>query len=300
MEIITIRLKTYREEATTTEQAIIDFVLAHPQDVSRMTIYALSEATFTSPSSIIRLCKRLGFSGFKGFSKALLYELAVRDSYKAKEISDVERTDALSDVIHKVTHKNMLSLEETGDLLDESIVDRCLDLMMKADRLVLFGIGASLIVAKDAQLKFTRINKMAYVNEDWHTQLLMAKNMNPRDLAIVISYSGQTDEMVTCLDEVKRNGARAISITKFGHSPIADKSDLQLYVAANEYSFRSGAMSSRIAQLNLVDILYTAYVNKEYEQSLEILEKTQIRKGTNEDGFNQINNREKKSPYDET
>ncbi|MCC5889906.1 MAG: SIS domain-containing protein, partial [Alkalibacterium sp.] len=130
----------------------------------------------------------------------------------------------------------------------------------------------------------TRINKIAYVSEDWHTQLLMAKNMCEKDLAIVVSYSGQTEEMITCVKEAKKAGAKIISITKYSDSPIVRLADLNLYVAANEYDFRSGAMSSRIAQLNLIDIIFTAYVNKQYEQSLEILEKTQLRKENYEDG----------------
>ncbi|SJN44721.1 Sialic acid utilization regulator, RpiR family [Marinilactibacillus psychrotolerans 42ea] len=153
----------------------------------------------------------------------------------------------------------------------------------QCDKLAFFGIGASLIVAKDAQLKFTRINKMAYVSEDWHTQLLLAKNMNKNDLAIVISYSGQTEEMIICQKAAIEAGASTISITKYADSPIAKAAELNLYISSNEYAFRSGAMSSRISQLNLIDIIYTTYVNRKFEQTIEILEKTQFRKVRNKD-----------------
>ncbi len=284
MELVTIRIREYLDNATTTEESVIKFILKNTESVSKMTIYKLSEATFTSPSSIIRLCKKIGFEGYKGFIKALVYELAVRNNYKAKEISDITRTDKMSDIIHKVSHKNILSLEETSDLQDVNILEDSVEAILDSEKLIFFGIGASLIVAKDAQLKFTRINKMAYVSEDWHTQLLMAKNMSEKDVAIVISYSGQTEEMLTCLKEAKLAGAKIISITKYSDSPIVRLSDINLYVAANEYAFRSAAMSSRIAQLNLVDIIYTAYLNKQYETSLKILEKTQLRKESYIDG----------------
>lgn len=284
MELVTIRLREYLESATTTEQSVIRYILKNTESVSKMTIYTLAEVTYTSPSSIIRLCKKNGFDGYKSFLKSLVYELAVRDNYKSKEISDVNRTDKMSEIIYKVSHKNILSLEETSDLQDIEILDKCVENILACEKLVFFGIGASLIVAKDAQLKFTRINKMAYVSEDWHTQLLMAKNMSEKDVAIVISYSGQTEEMITCVKEAKMSGAKIISITKYSDSPIVRLANLNLYVAANEYDFRSGAMSSRIAQLNLIDIIYTAFVNKQYEQSLEILEKTQLRKENYDDG----------------
>lgn len=278
MAIVTLKLKEYKKDASPTEIAIIDFILKNSQETSRMTVYKLAEKTFSSPSTIIRLCKKNGYSGYREFMKDLIYEQAVQTNYKNKTISDLKRTDEVEDIIYKVTHKNIQTLEETEKMIDTEVIKACVNKLFECDRITLFGIGASLIVAKDAQLKFTRINKMAYVSEDWHTQLLMAKNMSERDVALVISYSGQTKEMITCTQTAKENGATVISITKAEESPINRLSDYAIYVPSNEVSFRSGAMSSRMSQLNVIDILYTSYINKIYEESLEILEKTQIKK----------------------
>lgn len=278
MAIATLKLKDYKKDASPTEVAVIDFILKNAEETSQMTIYNLAEKTFSSPSTIIRLCKKNGYTGFKDFIKDLIYEQAVRVNYKDKHLTELTRTDEIEEIINKVTHENILSLEETLKLVDYEVIIKVVNEIFKCEKLTIFGIGASLIVAKDAQLKFTRINKMSYVSEDWHTQLLMAKNMNENDLALVISYSGQTEEMVTCTEIAKDNGATVISITNTKESPINQLADYAIYVASNEYSFRSGAMSSRISQLNIIDILYTSYINKKYEQSLEILEKTQIKK----------------------
>lgn len=278
MAIVTIRLKEYKNEASPTEMAIINYILKNPEEASRLTIYKLAERTFTSPSTIIRLCKKNGYTGYKEFSKDLLYEQAIRSSYKEKKISDLTRTDDIEDIVKKVTHNNIISLEESEQLINTDVIRVSVEKIMKCEKLSIFGMGASLIVAKDAQLKFTRINKMSYVSEDWHTQLLMAKNMNEKDVALVISYSGQTEEMVKCMTLAKENGATIISITKLNNSPIEKLADYSLYVASNESGFRSAAMSSRIAQLNMVDILFTSYINQKYELSLSILEKTQLKK----------------------
>lgn len=278
MTIVTIKLKEFQKEASPTEKAIIDFILKNPEETSRLTIYELAERTYTSPSSIIRLCKKNGYSGFKDFSKELIYERAIRASYKKQTITDLSPSDGTDDIIAKVTHKNILSLEETQAMLDPEVLEACVLSIYNCERLSIFGIGASQIVAKDAQLKFTRINKMAFVSEDWHTQLLYAKTMSDKDVALVISYSGKTAEMVQCAQTAKDNGATVISITQAGTSPIEQIADYSLYVASNEFSFRSGAMSSRLAQLNLIDMIYSVYVSKMYDESLEILEKTQIKK----------------------
>lgn len=278
MAIATLKLKEYIKEATPTEITIIDYILENSEKTTEMTIYELADKTFASPSTIVRLCKNNGYKGYKDFLKKLIYEQAVRSNYKDKQLSELTPTDEIDEIINKVTHKNILTLEETAELIDRKTIKMSVDELFDCERIIIFGIGASHIVAKDAHLKFTRINKMAYISEDSHTQLLMAKNMTERDVALVISYSGQTSEMITCTEIAKENGGTIISITKTDASPINRLADYALYVPSNELSFRSGAMSSRISQLNMIDILFTGYINKIYEESMEILKKTQIKK----------------------
>ena len=142
----------------------------------------------------------------------------------------------------------------------------------------LFGLGASLVAAQDAYLKFLRLNKMAVINVDWHSQLLQARNADERDLGIVISYSGATTEVIECMKIMKENKTPIIAITRCVNSPVSELADQKLYTTANESIFRSGAMASRTSQLNIIDILYTALANDEYESSLEQLSRTHIRK----------------------
>ena len=99
-----------------------------------------------------------------------------------------------------------------------------------------------------------------------------------RDVAIIFSYSGQTQEMVTCMKELKNNGTPCIAITRFAPSQVAKLADYLLYIAANESLLRNGAMSSRLAQLNVVDILYTAFASAEFEKSIRQLARTHIKK----------------------
>lgn len=278
MALATIKLKEFQQTASTTEKAIIDHILKHPKETSQLTIYQLADKTYTSPSSIIRLCKKIGYSGYKEFTKDMIYEQAMRLNFENKSIPELSKTDQIEETIAKITRKNIFSLEETENLLDPKVIEDCVKEIYECQRLVIFGMGASLLVAKDAQLKFTRVNKMSYVSEDWHTQLLHAKNIGENDVALVISYSGQTEETLKCTEEAKINGAKIITITKMSDSPINNLADYSLYVGSDEFSFRSGAMSSRIAQLNIIDILYSGYVNYVYDETIELLKKTQIKK----------------------
>ena len=108
--------------------------------------------------------------------------------------------------------------------------------------------------------------------------ILQARNARADDLGIVISYSGATVEVIECMKALKENQTPIIAITRCVDSPVAELADQKLYTTANESIFRSGAMSSRISQLNVIDILYTALANDKYEESLEQLSRTHIRK----------------------
>ena len=119
---------------------------------------------------------------------------------------------------------------------------------------------------------------LCVINEDWHSQLLQARNTSREDLGIVISYSGSTVEVIECMKAMRENHTPIIAITRCISSPVSELADYKLYTTANESTFRTGAMSSRISQLNIIDILYTAFANREYERCLEQLSRTHIRK----------------------
>ena len=273
-----LKLREQSRQFSTTEQEIAGHILDNPQLVVDMSIHELAKHTFSSASSIVRLCNHTGFSGYKEFRKAVTRELAMREQSKRVEQKEISYSDSLQDIVDKITYANIVSLEETRELMDVNVLQACVDLIRNARRICLFGLGASLVAAQDAYLKFLRLNKLAIINMDWHSQLLQAKNADSRDVGIVISYSGATTEMVECMKIMKENKTPIIAITRCVNSPVSDLADHKLYTTANESVFRSGAMASRTSQLNIIDILYTALANNEYEASLEQLSRTHIQK----------------------
>lgn len=273
-----LKLREQSRIFSNTEREIADHILENPQIVVDMSIHELAKHTFSSASSIVRLCNHTGYSGYKEFRKAVTYELAMREQNRRIEQEEIAHSDSLQDIIDKITYANIISLEETRELMDIHVLQACVDLIKNARRICLFGLGASLVAAQDAYLKFLRLNKLAIINMDWHSQILQAKNADHRDLGIVISYSGATTEMVECMKIMKENKTPIIAITRCVNSPVSELADQLLYTTANESVFRSGAMASRTSQLNIIDILYTALANDQYEMSLEQLSRTHIRK----------------------
>lgn len=278
MKSVLIRLRESMEALSHTEKSVAAYLLKYPNEAAASSIHVLSGATYASPSTIVRICRKLGFEGYKDMRRALAYELAVRKQSLENETREITRSDSLEDIAEIITCKNIVSLEETKMLLDMETFQTCVKLVHSCRQILLFGLGASLCAAQDAYLKFLRLNKPCVINSDWHSQLLQAINASQDDLGIVISYSGQTVEMIECIKAMKENRTPVIAITRYVPSPVSKLADYRLYTSSNESLFRSGAMSSRISQLNIIDILYTAFANSEYDHSLEQLSKTHIHK----------------------
>lgn len=278
MKNVSTRLQEYEKHASAAERGVVNYLLKQPENAGGISVHKLAEITFSSPSTIMRLCSKLGFEGYKELQKSLLYELALRKESGIRKTEDIKEGDSLEEIVHKVTYKNIQSLENTMKLVDVSVLEKCVEVMQKSKAIYLFGMGASLLVAKDAYLKFLRIHTDCFLSDDIHAQLLQAMNMNRDSVAIIISYSGMTPEMINCAEEIRKNDAPIILISRFEDSPLAKLADYNLCVASTEYIVRSGAMSSRISQLNVIDILYTAYVNQDFDKYMQQLERTHIKK----------------------
>ena len=263
---------------SSTEKEIVAQILEDPTLVVDLSVHQLAKHTFSSASTIVRLCNHTGYSGYRDFRRAVAQELAVRDQTRRVEQKEISHSDTLREIIDKVTYKNIVSLEETMQLMDEKVLQTCVEMIRSARVIYLFGMGASLCAAQDAYLKFLRLNKLCIINEDWHSQLIQARNATAEDLGIAISYSGATVEVIECMKALKQNRTPTIAITRCTDSPVAELADQKLYTTANESLFRSGAMSSRMSQLNIIDILCTALANREHEETLQQLSRTHIHK----------------------
>lgn len=280
MKNVLILLRENLPQMNTAERAAGDYILSHPHEASSLSIHELASESFTSASAVVRMCKALGFHGYKDFRKTLTVELVLQDESMVLSQDEIRKGDSIEEIIRKITWQNIQSLQETQRLMDPSVLKKCAEKMVEADRILLFGMGASFVTARDAYLKLLRINKPCVISEDWHLQLVTARSSTRKDLAIIISYSGQTAEMITCAKAMKENQTTILAITRPVKSPISDLADLKLYTTSSESLFRTAAMASRSSSMNIIDILYTAFANMNYDHSLRQLRKTHIDKNS--------------------
>jgi DNA-binding MurR/RpiR family transcriptional regulator len=184
--------------------------------------------------------------------------------------------ESIDNIVQAVSNNNKQSIDDTVAVLSIDEVNKAVAALSAARRINIMGYGASYLIAEDLKLKFVRVGRWCEAYPDFHGQLTSAVTMEPGDVAFGISYSGQTIEIVDTLKEAKKQGATIITLTKYGKSPVSELADIRLFTNSVEQSIRSGATASRIAQLNVIDILFTSYASRRNEDVIPILEKSRI------------------------
>ncbi|WP_422446644.1 MurR/RpiR family transcriptional regulator [Thermoanaerobacterium sp. DL9XJH110] len=265
------KIQAVMNDLKPSEKKIARYILKNPSEISDLSIAELSQKCGTSEASVVRFCRTLGYRGYQD----LKIKISADITLKTKKIQGVVNADDdIDSIITKISKNNIQAIESTMDVIDRQELQKAVDAILEAKKIDIYGVGASAIVAQDAMHKFMRINKPCTAYTDTHMQLASAANLTKDDVAIGVSYSGQTVDTVDALKVAKNAGATTICITKFGRSPITEVSDIKLFVTSSEALFRSGAMASRIAQMNVIDILFSIVACKKYDCIIKYLENT--------------------------
>lgn len=263
------RLETYyKQKATESERDVLVFLLNQTREAVEIDIHSLAKKCYCSPATIVRICKKNGFKGFKDLKLALQNDLNFSQELEQANIQP-SSTENLQATIVNALNENIHAIQNTFSLLDFQELNTVVDLIARCHYVYLFGIGASFLVARDLQQKLERINKKTILYEDIHLQLVSSTNIEKDEVAIVFSYSGLTKEIIEMAHNIKAHGGIIIAVTKYGSSKLISLSDYNLYVPRIEAPLRISASSSRISQLSVVDILYQAYLARVHNQSMD-------------------------------
>ncbi len=279
MKKVLYRLQSYyKHQATEVEKPAIRYILDNPRDVTSMDIHTLAKLGYCSSATIVRICKKLGFSGFKEVKLAILNDLNFSEEIYRDKFKNSKDEDIVA-IVKNVLNQNINAITNTFNLIDYEELSKIIKIIDNTKVIRLYGIGASYLVCKDFQQKLERINKLNVLYEDTHLQLISASNIESDELAFVISYSGKTREILEMAEMIKANGATLISITAYDHNKLMQLADYNLFVPKIEGLQRISAGSSRISQLSIIDIIYNTYIETVREKYMNnILETSKLLK----------------------
>lgn len=265
---ILARLRATRDTLPPTAKKIADFILAQPDEVVHMSVTEVAEGAGASDGSVVGFCQQLGTKGFQDMKIALARDLVEPVQFIHEDLNPL---DGAATVIQKIFHSDIQALQDTLKVLDPAAMAQAVTLILAAKRVEFYGIGSATPVAVDAHYRMLRIGIPCSVYTDSHVQAVSASLTGPDVATVTISHSGSTVETLAATRLAKEAGAKTIVITNFGKSPIQQYADVVLYTAAKETAFRTEAMTSRIAELSIVDALNACVALASYEKSLETI-----------------------------
>ncbi|MEK4881893.1 MULTISPECIES: MurR/RpiR family transcriptional regulator [Paenibacillus] len=261
------------------ERKLAERILSSPGEIVHMGITELAEQCGISPATITRFCKVLHFKGFPDFKVKLAAEIAHSDAGPqdgGSSYQDIVAGNPLSVIVEAMQTNHLTSIRDTTSLLDLERLQAAVNLLCQARRVDLYGMATSSIVAQDFYQKLIRIGVHCTAFADSHMQITSASSLSEGDVVFAVSYSGETPETIDALMCAKASGASTIALTSYGSSTLATLADIPLFSSSLEKGMRRGDMASRIAQLHIIDILFTGMVSTRFGDFIPRLEQSYL------------------------
>jgi DNA-binding MurR/RpiR family transcriptional regulator len=272
-----LRIRAILPETTTAERRVAESILADPSVAVQRNIIELALLCDTSTATVVRLCRRAGYAGYRPLRLALAAaagRAASRHGDNHRLGSDIDPSDPPGVIVRKLSYAAVRALEDTAESIDPARLQRAAQRLAKARTISIYGLGASRLAAQDLQQKLSRIRRCAQLIEDAHHATAASALLRPGDVVVGISNSGNTAEVVEFARAAAQAGADVIALTNYPNSSLAVAATITLTTSADEGQFRPGAMASRIAQSLLIDSLFVALVCRTYRTSMPMLEAT--------------------------
>ncbi|ELY4818446.1 MurR/RpiR family transcriptional regulator [Cronobacter malonaticus] len=252
------------------DRKLADFLLQFPDYARHLSSQQLAAEAGVSQSSVVKFSQKLGYKGFPALKLAISEALASQSNIHSVAVhNEILGDDPLRLVGEKLIKENVAAMHASLDINPEEKLLASVGLLRNARRIVLTGIGASGLVAKNFSWKLMKIGLNAVAEQDMHALLATVQAMAPEDLLVALSYSGERREINLAADEALRVGARILAITGFTPNALQQRATQCLYTIAEEQATRSAAISSTSAQMMLADLLFMALVQQDLEKAPE-------------------------------
>lgn len=262
---------------------IAERVLKAPEEVKSISIKDLAAQCDVSESTVTRFVREIEVPNFQHFKILIAEELSQGSSSSTPIVDrhvyeDITEEDNTASVLSKVTARYAMTINDTMAGLSAEELEKAVAAIESADVLAFFAMGASLLCVENALLRFMRVGKRCFFFRDLGIRQISTSTLGPKSLAIGVSNSGRTISTVDSLQQAKAQGATTLAITSFPDSPIVRHADICMFTPTvtgvrgpAEYH---ESMVSKIAQLQVIDVLYSLYAVRNFGRAIEGLERT--------------------------
>lgn len=256
------------------EKQAADYILSHMEEAADLPLDRLAYSAKVSQPTVLRMLKALGFNGYKDFRYQLVAELAREtDREKPDQIMygyTLSRQDTLEEIPIKMAATTQRMMEETLKNFSGKSYQKAVQKLKKARLIDIYSVENSEVTAMDLLTKLLYLGLPCRHFSDYYFQRISAGSLTSEDVAVGISYSGESKDTVDVMRTARKAGACTIVITNFRDSTIAKCADI-LICTSQEQFFYGDAIFSRTTQLLIVDMIYMGIIASDYERYVEQL-----------------------------
>lgn len=268
---IVLKLQAVYDSLKTAEKKAADLLLEDPEFFSEATIIEAAEEAGCSEATLVRLSRKLGYSGYPELKTHLMMG---QEEVPAQLYDGINEDDDYDSVISKVFKSCIQALSDTQKVLNNDEFKKAVDAMCSANKILFCGSGDGAGVAHSAFLRFSRVGVNAVFSFDWDTQLISASHMTSKDVIVAISFSGRTKSIVDLVKYAKRHEVTVIALTNYPVSPLTKNSDIVLLTAAFTEDIMGEIITKRITELCILECLFTNILLKNKDKLSRYLEKS--------------------------
>ncbi len=251
---------------------VADQILENPGLLIQKKVSDVASVCGCDEAQVIRFCQKLGFKGFSELKHAIAHDLIpLKTDVNSENIAE---EGSFTHLLEDFRENYLRTVNDTVSIIDEKTIRNAVKLLREANRIIICGQGASGTVGEDFQMKLARMGFNAFRHHDSDVNKMCCSLLTGNDVLFAISFSGENRDVLTYVNVAKESGAKVILVTNYSESSIARKADVVLLTAADETDFRLGAMTSRIAQLMIVDFITVMLAFNDMEKTERNIMKT--------------------------
>lgn len=253
------------------EKEVAKYLLLHKDNIKHLSITEISNETYTSPSTTVRLAQKLGYNGWIELKEAFYEE----NKYLESRFIEIDpnipfnKNNTIQDISAIIASLLKDSIDDTKELLKHDDLQKSVLALDKANNIYIFAITNTASITYDFQYKMKYLYKKVHIIDNPELFLFTLPIIKEDDCCIFISYSGETFEIFNLGKYLKNRKFKAISITSIGDNSLLSLTDYHLYIATREkLSSKIGHYVSNESIHYLLDVLYSCIFSLNYDDNM--------------------------------
>ena len=256
---------------STSEAVIFKYILEQGEKIRDMSVSYIAQQTYTSAPLLIRIAKKLGYSGWNAFKEDYLKELEYL--YSSQEV-DASIPFVVSDdfmtIAHNISTLEIETIQDTISLLDHDHLYKAMRLLRDTEEIDIYGVSEKVLLAQLFAEKMFFIHKHTHICSLPGDAKVQAAMSNQKHCAILISYSGQTEFVLRIAHMLKEKKTPMIAITSIADNELSRLADVALRISSREMLHtKIGDFASSTSVKCLLDILYGCIFSLNYKKNLD-------------------------------